>query len=106
MVKYNILSTPGPDKLVWRHLKYILKDKSCLKNIINITNACLEIGYWLFHFKISTTIVILKPNKVLYDTPKVFRPIILLNMLGKLVKKVISDRLQFHVISNNFIYQS
>jgi len=106
MVKYNILSTPGPDKLVWRHLKYILKDKSCLKNIINITNTCLEIGYWLFHFKISTTIVILKPNKVLYDTPKVFRPIILLNMLGKLVKKVISDRLQFHVISNNFIYQS
>jgi len=27
-------------------------------------------------------------------------------MLGKLIKKVISDRLQFHVISNNFIYQS
>jgi len=27
-------------------------------------------------------------------------------MLGKLVKKFISDRLQFYMISNNFIYQS
>jgi len=37
---------------------------------------------------------------------KSFRPIVLLNMLGKLIKKVIGDRLQFHVILNNFIYQS
>ena len=27
-------------------------------------------------------------------------------MLGKLIEKVIDDRLQFHVISNNFIHQS
>ena len=27
-------------------------------------------------------------------------------MLGKLIEKVIDNRLQFHVISNNFIYQS
>ena len=27
-------------------------------------------------------------------------------MLGKLIKKVIDDRLQFHMISNNFIHQS
>jgi len=38
--------------------------------------------------------------------PKSFRPIILLNTLGKLIEKVIGDRLQFYVISNNFIYQS
>ena len=30
----------------------------------------------------------------------------LLNTTGKLIKKVISDRLQFHVIANNFIYHS
>jgi len=38
--------------------------------------------------------------------PKSFRPIIFLKTLGKLIEKVISDRLQFYVISNNFIYQS
>jgi len=42
----------------------------------------------------------------LYNTPKSFRPIVLLNILGKLIKKVIGDRLQFYTISNNFIYQS
>jgi len=52
------------------------------------------------------TIVILKPHKELYDFSKSFRPIVLLNTLGKLIEKVISECLQFHVISNNFIYQS
>jgi len=104
IAKCNILFTSSPDKLVWKHLKYILKDKSCLKNIINITNACIEIGYWLSHFKMLTTIIIPKPKKALYDSPKVFELIVLLNTLGKLIEKV--NRLQFHAISNNFIHQS
>jgi len=93
ITKYNNSSTPGPDKLLWRHLKYVLKDKLCLKSIIKIANACINIGYWPTHFKTSTTIVILKSNKSSYDLPKSFRPIVLLNTLGKLIKKVISDRL-------------
>jgi len=51
-------------------------------------------------------IVIPKPNKELYDSPKSFYPIVLLNILEKLIEKVISDHLQFHTISNNFIHQS
>ena len=78
----------------------------CLKEIINIINACLELGHWLSHFKTSTTIVIPKPNKKLYDSPKSFRPIVFLNILGKLIEKVIGKHLQFHMISNNFIHQS
>jgi len=41
-----------------------------------------------------------------YDSPKAFRSIILLNTMGKLIEKVIGDRLQFHMVSNNFIHQS
>ena len=58
------------------------------------------------HFKSSMTIIILKPNKKSYDSPKSFWPIVLLNMLGKLIKKVIGKYLQFLLISNNFIYLS
>ena len=76
-----------------------------MKDIINITNTCLELSHWPSHFKISTTIIISKPNKVSYDSSKSFRPIIILNILEKLIEKVIGDRLQFHLISNNFIYQ-
>ena len=52
----------------------------------------------------SNSIIISKPNKASYNSLKIFRPIVLLNMLGKLIKKVISKRLQFQLISKNFIY--
>jgi len=51
-------------------------------------------------------VIIPKPNKLSYDSPKLFRPIILLNTLGKLIEKVIGERIQFHVIANDFIYPS
>jgi len=100
------LSAPGPDKMSWEHLKCIIKDKSCLKNIICITNAYFDLGHWPNHFKKSTMIVIPKPNKSSYNSLKSFRPIVLLNTLSKLIEKVIRERLQFQVISNNFIHQS
>jgi len=51
-------------------------------------------------------IVIPKLNKKLYNSPKLFRPIILLNTVGKLIEKVIAERLQFNMTSNNFIHPS
>ena len=51
-------------------------------------------------------VIISKPNKALYDSPKLFRLIVLLNMLGKLIEKVIGKRLQFLTAANNFIHSS
>ena len=56
------------------------------------------------HFKTLTTIVIPKPNKELYNTPKAYQSIVLLNIISKLFEKVIGKRMQFLIISNNFIY--
>ena len=102
----NNLSTSGLDKLLWSHLKSILKHNICLTNIIKITNTWIDLGYWPNHFKRSSMIIILKPNKSLYNLPKLFRPIVLLNTLGKLIEKVIGERIQFHVVANNFIHLS
>jgi len=52
------------------------------------------------------TVVIPKPNKKSYDSPKSFRPIVLLNTVGKLIEKVIRERLQFIMAANDFIYSS
>ena len=41
-----------------------------------------------------------------YDQPKAFRPIVLLNTLGKLIEKVIAERIQFTATSNDFIHSS
>jgi len=99
-------SSPGPDRLTWRHWKNIIKNDACLSNVINIADVCINLGHWPNHFKMSTTIIIPKPNKPSYDNPKAFRPIVLLNTLGKLIEKVIAERLQFSVASNNFIHPS
>jgi len=77
-----------------------------LNSIIKIANACINLGYWLSHFKKSTTVVISKPNKSLYNFPKSFRPIVFLNIVGKLIEKVIREKLQLHVALNNFIHPS
>jgi len=106
IINCNDLSAPGPDRVSWGHLKHVIKNKSCLRNIICIANACFDLGHWLNHFKKSTTIIIPKPNKFTYDLLKSFRPIVLLNTLGKLIEKVIGERLQFQAIVNNFIHQS
>ena len=95
--------TPGLNKLSWRHLKSIMTDNDCITNIIKIANMCIDLGYWPNHFKILFMVIIPKPKKLSYDLPKSFRPIVLLNTLGKLIKKVIGERLQFHVVKNNFI---
>ena len=99
-------SSPGPDRLTWRHWKIIVKNDACLSKVINIADAHINLGYWPKYFKVSITVVIPKPNKSSYDNPKAFRPIVLLNTLGKLIEKVIAERLQFTVVSNNFIHPS
>jgi len=87
-------------------LKTIFIDDDCLNVIISIANACIEVGYWLSYFKRSTTVVIPKLNKKSYDSPKAFRPIILLNTVSKLIEKVIREHLQFNMASNDFIHPS
>ena len=87
-------------------MKLIIKNDDYLSNIINIADSCINLGHWPNYFKILTTIVIPKPNKSSFDHPKAFFPIVLLNTLGKLIEKVVAERLQFMVACNDFIYPS
>jgi len=58
----------------------------------------MHVGHWPKHFKDSVSVIIQKPGKPTYSTPKSFRPIVLLNTVGKLIKKIISNCLQFDMI--------
>ncbi|KAJ2927540.1 hypothetical protein H1R20_g9555, partial [Candolleomyces eurysporus] len=91
-------SAPGPDHITWRHLKQILALPECGEIIIALANGCMESGHWPRHFKESMSVIIPKPNKLSYSAPKAFRPIVLLNTLGKLIKKMISNRFQHNMI--------
>ena len=101
--KCNNSSAPELDKLSWWHLKIILNQDKCLANVINIADSYFNLGYWPNDFKCSFTVIIPKPNKKAYDQPKSFHPIVL-NTLGKIIKKVIAERLQFTVTSNDFVH--
>ena len=104
--KYNNSSAPGPDKLLWCYLKFIVNQDKCLTNIINIANAGFNLEHWPNYFKYSSMIITPKPKKTSYNQAKLFCPIILLNTLGKLIEKVITERLQFTVVNNDFIHLS
>ena len=54
----------------------------------------------------STMVIIPKPNKDTFDSPKSYCPIVFLNTIEKLFEKMIGECLQFHMISNNFIHSS
>lgn len=81
---------PGPDKIPNRLLKQC---KSLYAPLAQLFTACLEIGYHPPCFKESTTIVLRKPQKPAYNVPKSYRPIALLNTMGKLLEKIVANRL-------------
>ena len=80
----------------------IKTNNNCITNFVNITNTYINLSFW--SFKNSISIIIPKLNKLIYDFSKVFHPIVLFNIFGKLIKKVISKRIQIYSVINNFIY--
>jgi hypothetical protein len=94
-------SSPGPDHVTWSYLKYWCGSKGVASLFTCIANACIRVGHWPTHFKESLSVIIPKPGKASYSTPKSFRPIVLLNTLGKLVEKMLARRLQFDGVAHN-----
>jgi len=88
-------SAPGPDHIIWTHIKRFCVDDNILKFFVWIINACFVTGFWPDSFKTSKTVIIPKLDKKDYNIPKAFCPIVLLNTLGKLFEKVIANRLQW-----------
>jgi len=97
------LSSPGLDYVTWVHLKKIVAEPQCLNIFIKLANACLMVGCWRKHFKELVSVIIPKPGKPSYSTPKAFRPIALLNTLGKLIEKMLSNRIQHDIIAYNLV---
>ena len=62
--KCNNSLTLEPDKLFWRYLKKIVKNEECIDKLIDIANGYIDLGYWPSHFKILTTIIILKQTRL------------------------------------------
>jgi ribonuclease HI len=66
-----------------------------LPHLHKLFNACLQQGYCPKHFKEAITVVLRKPGKDDYTQPKSYRPIALLNTLGKALEAVVANRLTY-----------
>ena len=93
IAKCNNSSAPGPDHITWYTLKLIINDNKCIIHIVHLANTCIDFPIWPSYFKESTSVIIPKPQKPSYNTPKSFCPIVLLNTLGKLIEEIISHRI-------------
>jgi Reverse transcriptase (RNA-dependent DNA polymerase) len=92
-------SAPGPDHVTW-FLKCWCQAPGVSELFVHIAEACIWLGHWPSHFKESLSVIILKPGKPDYSTPKSFQPIVLLNTLGKLFKKLLACRLKFDGVAH------
>jgi hypothetical protein len=66
------------------------------KIIVRIFEASLELGYYPTRWKTASIAALLKPGKPDYSTPTAYRPISLLNTLGKPLEGVVARRLSLY----------
>lgn len=66
-----------------------------LPSLHKVFNACLQLGYCPQHFKEAVIVVLRKQGKDDYAQPKSYRPIALLNTLGKVMEAIMANRLAY-----------
>ena len=98
-------SAPGPDNVTWHHLKAIFDMENVGVSICLLFNNICNSGTWPRWFKESISVIIPKPKKADYSMPKSYRPIALLNTLGKLLTKIIANRLQFDAAAHRLLHE-
>ena len=107
-VKYAINSfasfkAPGPDGIpaaMLQHLSEII-----IPIFTKIINSCLQIGYFPDDWKIGNAIFLKKPGKPDKEA-KSYRVITLLNVLGKVMEKILVRRLRYHSDKEEWISKS
>lgn len=84
---------PGEDGIPNLILK--LGIEQLLPHLYRIFNDNLSLGYCPSHFRASITVVMRKPGKPNYTVPKAYRPIALLNTLGKALELILAKRITY-----------
>ena len=98
-------SAPGPDSIMWHHLKQIFDMEGVSDAITLFYNNICDHGIWPSWFKESVSVIIPKLKKADYTIPKAYRPIALLNTMGKLLTKVLVNRMQFDAAAHSLLHE-
>lgn len=100
--KLNDKKAPGWDSISANIIKAV---HECNPNLFrDAFNKCLELGVFPQSWKISVVKVIPKPNTVNH-TPNSLRPISLVPVLGKILEKLMIDRIMFHLRHSHSLHK-
>ena len=73
------------------------------QQIRSLFERCIQEGIQPAQFKSAATIVLRKPGKKDYSDPKAYRPIALLDTLGKILESIVSKRLRYVIEMYNIL---
>ncbi|GBN95192.1 Retrovirus-related Pol polyprotein from type-1 retrotransposable element R1, partial [Araneus ventricosus] len=96
----NSKKAPGPDGFYGDVIKEAYSSNKLF--IHNLFNSCLSAGYFPKRWKRAQVVMFNKKNKD--HDPGAYRPICLLDALGKALDKLITQRLFHHLLSNNLLH--
>jgi hypothetical protein len=92
-------SAPGPSGIGYKLLKWAHTANPTA--IPDLLDRCLREG--IHPWKKATVVVINKPQKPDYSIPKVYRPIALMECVGKLLEKIITKRINANIERFNLL---
>ena len=101
LAKLKPYKAPGPDgipDIVLSKCANTLADR-----LYYIYRAILKRNLYYTPWKQSTTVVLCKPGKPRYDTPKAYRPIALLNTMSKVLTAIAADLMNFYMEKHNLL---
>ena len=94
-------SAPGKSSHGWKLVKWAWE--ACPTWFVTLFNSCLDTGLHPKSWKTALIAVVPKPGKSDYSLPKSYRPVALLECLGKLLEKVITKRILHDVGAFNLV---
>ncbi|KAI5115577.1 hypothetical protein M0805_002621 [Coniferiporia weirii] len=87
------LSAPGPSRISYRPIKWVVMHYPT--EVLTLFNNCLHMGHHPECWRAAKVVMLHKPNKKYPFSPQSYRPITLEETLGKLLEKIIANRLQY-----------
>ena len=100
LLRHTPRRAPGPSGINWHMVRNLPPETIC--NLTKIFNALLASGYFPKFFKKSNITLIPKPGKDPH-LPESYRPISLLEVLGKTFERAINQRLRAHLDSEELL---
>ena len=99
--KLDAFKAPGPDGIPNAVLKNCID--TLVERLYFIFRAIFELEEYPSEWKESITVVLRKPGKPSYEDPKAYRPIALLNTLGKLFSTIATDEISYFCESRDLL---